>query len=196
MGIAMTSTSTEEVMANLSQEIARLTLATVAGVLAPTAPETAGFVSSRFVSAYPVDAVALFLGLLFVYSMVVITLFVWCACASSPAMDVRRSGKKAQTVSLMELVQMRLTNPLSFVASVFNKPSSPTALYLHQGVTTDPADPLLSLETDVRKLFDESANTSRLFAGFSLEDNNLPIFDIRLRPTRRGSISESLDLLG
>jgi hypothetical protein len=191
MGIAMTSTSAEEVMANLSQEIARLTLATVAGVLAPTAPEAAGFVNSRFVSAYPVEALALFLGLLFVYTIVVIVLFVWCASASSPAMEVRRPGEKTRTVSLMKLVQMRLTNPLSFVASVFNNPSSPTALHLHQDVTTDPADPLLSLETNVRKLFDESANTGRLFAGFSVEDNNVPIFEIRQRPTTRGLVSES-----
>ena len=190
LGIAMTSDSKEQVLANLSQEIARLTVATVAGILAPTVPDAAGIVSSRLVSAYPIAPLALFLVLLFAYSIVVIILFVWSASASSPAIEIRKAGKKSRTVSLMQLVQMRLTNPLSFVASVFNQPSSPT-LHFQQN-DTDPADLLLSLETDVQKLFAESANTDPLVAAFSAEDNHLPMFEIKRRSIRDGFISESL----
>jgi hypothetical protein len=170
--------------------IARLTVATVAGILAPTVPDAAGIVSSRLVSAYPIAPLALFLVLLFAYSIVVIILFVWSASASSPAIEIRKAGKKSCTVSLMQLVQMRLTNPLSFVASVFNQPSSPT-LHFQQN-DTDPADLLLSLETDVQKLFAELANTDPLVAAFSAEDNHLPMFEIKRRSIRDGFISESL----
>jgi len=191
-GVAMTSESKDEVMGDLSQKIARLTLATVAGILAPIPPEMAGVVNSRLVSAYPFPALALFLALLFIYSTIVIALFVWCAFTSSPTLPVHVPGKKPQQVCLLQLVQMRLTNPLSFVASVFDQSSA--ALHLQQDFNI-PTNSLLSLQTETKNLFDESTDTARLHVSFSTGKNETPRFEIRQRLIQQGSV-ERLRLLG
>jgi len=182
-GIALTSGSVDEVMADLSQEITRLMLAAAAGILVPIAPDTASFVNSRLISAYPFPPLALFLGLLFIYSAIVIALFVWCAFAGSPTLKVHVPGKSSRTVSLMQLVQMRITNPLCFVASVFDPLTSP-ALHLQR----DPIDSTnvpLSLQTDTMKSFDESRATVRLHAGFAAQEDETPQFAIR-QPLAKG----------
>lgn len=160
-GLSLTSVSGQEVMADLSQEIARLTLAIAATTMTPIAPTQAGVISSKFISSYPFLPLAVFLGLLFTYSAIVIALFVWCVIISSPALEVSVPGKKSLTVGLVQLVHMRLTNPLSLVATIFATPSS--ALNLQQGHVPS-TDVLLSLQTDTQKLFNELTNTQRLHA--------------------------------
>ena len=181
--IVLTSASGEEVMADLSQEIGRLALGTIAGILVPIAPQTVGFRNSRLVSAYPFAPLALFLGLLFVYSAIAIALFVWCASVSSSAVQIRGPGKKLRTVALTQLVHMRLTNPLSFVASVFDP-----CLSLEKD-SIDSSKAILSLQTDTQKLFDESDDTVRIRVGFAA-DEKVPRFEIRQRRNKQGCTSE------
>jgi hypothetical protein len=170
----LTSGTTEEVMADFSQEIARLTLAAASGILAPIAPESAGTVNSKLVSAYPFPPLALFLGLLAVYSATATALFLWCAFADSPTLRVDAPENKSRTVSLVQLVQMRIANPLSFVASVFDPSTSP-ALFLTQD-PVDPANVPLSLQTDTKMLFNESRTTARLHVGFTSQEDAMPQF--------------------
>jgi hypothetical protein len=172
-------------MAALSQEIARLTLGYAGGVMQPIAPDKAGVVNSRLVAAYPLPALALFLTLLFAYSSITLALLIWCASVSSPVFEVGTSGEKLRTVSLTQLVQMRLTNPLSFVASTFDLPTSPSHL-VKEGVDSEGTP--LSLQTDTEKLFDESSGTARLHVGLIAPSNqrkNAPRFEIRQGPLTR-----------
>jgi hypothetical protein len=194
-GLALTSGSGQEVMADLSQEIARLTLAIAAATMAPMAPTKAGVVDSKIISAYPFPPLAVFLGLLFIYSVILIVLSVWCAIVSSPTLEVRAPGKKPATVGLSQLVGMRLTNPLSFVATAFATSSS--ALYSEQNRDAS-TDRLLSLQTDTEELFDESANTPRLHTGFSAEydtENEVPRFEIKQSPIGHGSMGGDTEVL-
>ena len=193
-GLALTSGSGQEVMADLSQEIARLTLAIAAATMAPIAPTEVGVVNSKFISAYPFPPLAVFLGLLFVYSVIVIALFLWCAFVSSPTLEVREPGKKPATVGLIQLVGMRLTNPLSFVATAFATSSS--ALFPKQDHIA-PTDRLLSLQTDTEKLFIESANTPRLHTGFIAEydtENEVSRFEIKQSPIGHSSTGRDGEL--
>jgi hypothetical protein len=173
-GVALTSRTAEEVMADFSQEIARLTLASASGILAPIAPESAGIANSKLVSAYPFPPLVLFLGLLAVYSVIVTALFLWCAFADSPTLRVNARENGSHTVSLVQLVQMRITNPISFVSSVFDPFASP-ALYFQPDQVDSVIFPL-SLQTDMKMLFNESRTTARLHVGFTSREDEMPQF--------------------
>jgi hypothetical protein len=171
-------------MADLSQEIARLTLATASGILVPVAPQSVANVNSRLVSAYPFPPLILFLVLLAVYSANVTALFLWCAIADSPTLRVDAPENGSRTVSLVQLVQMRITNPLSFVASVFDS-SNPSALHLRQD-PIDSGDVPLSLQTDTKKSFNESRTVLRLDVGFIAREDERLQFTMRRRSIKQG----------
>lgn len=105
-------------MVDFSQEIARLTLASIGGILAPTGCQYAALHQKQPVlytqNWYPFPPLALFLGLLFIYSVIVIALFVWCSFVSSPTFGIQATGEKLRTVSLAQLARSALYGSIRF----------------------------------------------------------------------------------
>jgi hypothetical protein len=75
---------------------------------------------------------------------------------------------------LVQLTQMRITNPLCFVASVFGS----SVFDLRQD-PIDSGDVPLSLGTDMKKSFNELNTVARLRVGFTVHEDERLQFTIR-----------------
>lgn len=217
--LVLATDSGDAALADLSQEIARLTLASIGGFLMPIAPQSAGFQSSKLVSAYPIVPLITFLVLLFLYALLVIILFVWCLSASSTSVNIQSAGgEKPHTVALMQMLQQRLTNPSSLVAGFYNpvgehgsgprlnRDEETTSLigglynpieehgyaapHFDRDEETAGKDSLLSLQTSTEDMFNESKATARLRAGLRTTGVEVPQFGLTRRAQPQGLLYE------
>lgn len=117
-GHAFSDNSTREVMAYLEQDLARLALASAAWITNLTTPTTMqATLSNAIVGRYPFWPVAIFIALL--YSHAALALFVFLATALFTRTELVRVRGERGAVSALELVQVRLTDPLAAVAARF-----------------------------------------------------------------------------
>lgn len=175
-GHVFTDNSSEELMAFLQQDLARLALgsaAIITNVTSDTLMQSA--LGSRIVGRYPFWPVFVFLALLYIYAAVALGFFfltVLTMQTESLVLSGRTAGmgdgsrnreareEEFRKVSLLELAQMRLCGPLPLVATLF-PPYHP-----------DVSQAALSIETNALDLFCENSNDERIRAGLYSDDAN------------------------
>ncbi|KAJ7715577.1 hypothetical protein DFH07DRAFT_362114 [Mycena maculata] len=147
-------------LAAMNQELSRLTLALFAGTLQP-APSTSLSTAqqSALFGRYPFAPVIVYLFLLYAYSFTAGGIYIWAARLRSPFF--RAPGRK--TTTALQLVHLRLTDPLALVASIYPSYADCPA----------PDDP--------REMFLEDDTTSRLEIGTDDGVNAHPVFGIYRR---------------
>ncbi|KAK7054557.1 hypothetical protein VNI00_003756 [Paramarasmius palmivorus] len=133
--------SQERIMAAVSQEISRLSLAVFAGAVINAPVHNLSFHHSDLVGRYPIAPVIAYTVLLFVYSFVSIGIFVWASIMKTRIVQAP-DGTKATS---MELTQLQLTDPMMIVAMTF-----------------PPANGQDTIHTDPLNSFVEDPNTPRL----------------------------------
>ncbi|KAJ7137735.1 hypothetical protein C8R44DRAFT_868114 [Mycena epipterygia] len=147
-------------LAAMNQELGRLSLALFAGALQPitTAAEGAAQASARF-GRYPLAPVVVYLFLLYAYAFAAGGIYLWAARLRAPLFR----APERKTTSAVQLAQLRLTDPLALVATIYpSYPDSPA-----------PEDP--------RDLFLEDETTSRLEIGTNDGVNAQPVFGVYRR---------------
>lgn len=157
-GVAMglKSNTTDEVMALLRQELGRLALGSAAEITDQTIPTLSqSQTSQKLLGRYPMAPTIAMIAILYLYAFVglVLGLVAMTVTARSPHITEPRTGA---TVSAIELAQLRLTQPLTLVASLF-----PSA--------DDESRATRSATTTAVELFDErsGASVNRVRVGFS-----------------------------
>ncbi|KAK7689467.1 hypothetical protein QCA50_007259 [Cerrena zonata] len=156
-GRVFTDNSTEELMAFLQQDLARLALGSAAVITNVTSDTLMQSISgSKIVGRYPLWPIFVFLVLVYLYTALALVLFFLTSLtmqteslvlAQDTDVPGMHDGKgQDRKVSLLELTQMRLRGPLPLVASLFPP---------HRPVVNREA---LSIETNVLDMFCEKAN--------------------------------------
>ncbi len=100
----------------------------------------------RSASRYPLAPLSAVLAILYTYAFLALTITVSSVMLSSREIIVTKNGGKEHRVTAIELVQLRLTNPLASIAERFS----------------DPARPELLLETSAVDMFHEHPHAERL----------------------------------
>lgn len=165
-GHAFTDNSTDELMAFLEQDLARLSLGSAAFITNINSDTLMQSVlGSTIVGRYPFWPVFIFLALLYMHATLALVLFLQTAvtmqteCLSLSEGDGPTDSDKKQ-VSMLELAQMRLRGPLPLVAALF-PPSRP-----------DVSQAALSIETTELDLFCEKPTDERVRAGLQSDEAN------------------------
>ncbi|TFK69738.1 hypothetical protein BDN72DRAFT_589897 [Pluteus cervinus] len=98
-------------LAALNQELGRLPLALFAGSLITQPPLSLSATRSSLVSRYQTGPVLLYTSLLFLYSIIVLAIFLWASTIKSPLVKAR----DGTTTTSLELARNMLTDPLTLV---------------------------------------------------------------------------------
>ncbi|KAK7689476.1 hypothetical protein QCA50_007268 [Cerrena zonata] len=165
-GHAFTDNSTDELMAFLQQDLARLALGSAAFITNINSDTLMQSVlGSIIVGRYPFWPVFIFLALLYMHATLALVLFIQTVMTtptevlSLSEVDGLGDGEKKQ-VSMLELTQMRLRGPLPLVAALF-PPARP-----------DVSQAALSIETTELDLFCEKPGDERVRAGLQSDEAN------------------------
>ncbi|TFK60354.1 hypothetical protein BDN72DRAFT_940293 [Pluteus cervinus] len=105
------------VMAHVSQQLSRAALGMFAGTLKPV-PVTA-IIEEVILGRYPVAPVLTYVGLLVVYSLIALGIFLWATLLKTPG--VTMPGINGKTATVLQLAQVQLTDPLIVVAQSFER---------------------------------------------------------------------------
>ncbi|PBK70404.1 hypothetical protein ARMSODRAFT_974358 [Armillaria solidipes] len=100
----------------------------------------------RSASRYPLAPLSAVLAILYTYAFLALVITASSVMLSSPEIIVTKNGGKEYRVATIELVQLRLTNPLASIAERF----------------VDPARPELLLETSAVDMFHEHPRADKL----------------------------------
>jgi hypothetical protein len=141
-GLSFLSNNTDEVMAYLNQDLARLAIGSAAAVMNVAADTlSASTLGTVIVGRYPFWPVVIILGLLYTHALLALGIFFMTALFTHTDMVCVAGDPKR--VSALELAQLRLTDPLTVVAALFPQGNSTAA----RGV--------LSVRADTLDMFDE-----------------------------------------
>jgi hypothetical protein len=179
---AMSSNSTEQVMAALNQEISRQSLGFASGGFEFVPATNVQVMTPKILGRYPLAPVFTFVILLFIYGFIALATFAMSFGVSSDAIFVpsELQGKPSddgdgKNIPIAEIAQQHLLSPLPLVAQLFAKPFDPMK-------PLDPGDAdAKSIATSYLEMCEEasssSSHESRLRLG--LEDTALrPRFGI------------------
>ena len=166
-GHVFTDNSTDQLMAFLQQDLARLALGSAA-VITDVTKDTLeqSVLGSTIVGRYPFWPIFVFLLLLYIYAaMALFLFFLTTLTMSTESLILSGVGNKHNSqedtkVSTLELTQMRLQGPLPLVAALF-PPYHP-----------DVSQTALSIETNQLDLFCEKPNDERIRAGIHSRDSD------------------------
>ncbi|PBK70410.1 hypothetical protein ARMSODRAFT_111194 [Armillaria solidipes] len=100
----------------------------------------------RSASRYPLAPLSAVLAILYTYALLALVITVSCVMLSSREITVTKNGVNEHRVTAIELVQLRLTNPLASIAERF----------------VDPARPELLLESSAVDMFHEHPHAEKL----------------------------------
>ncbi len=100
----------------------------------------------RSASRYPLGPLSAVLAILYTYAILALAITMSSVMLSSREIVVTKSGGKEHRVTAIELIQLRLTNPLASIAERF----------------VDPARPELLLETSAVEMFHEHPHAEKL----------------------------------
>ncbi|KAJ7286230.1 hypothetical protein C8J57DRAFT_1287075 [Mycena rebaudengoi] len=152
----------DSALAAVNQELGRITLALSAGTLQPTTFISQSPPINTLFGRYPLGPVIAYASLLYAYALTAGGLYIWAARLRSPLF--RAAGHR--TTSAAQLAQMRLTDPLALVATLF-----PAHTDDHYPMADDP-----------RELFAEDEMTVRLEMGICDEASSTrPVFGVYKR---------------
>ncbi|KAK0471938.1 hypothetical protein IW261DRAFT_1666497 [Armillaria novae-zelandiae] len=104
------------------------------------------YIVLRSASRYPLAPLAAVLAILYTYALLALAITVSSVAVSSREVVVTKSSGKEHRITTIELVQLRLTNPLVSIAERFS----------------DPVRPELLLETSAINMFHECPDTEKL----------------------------------
>ncbi|KAK0186827.1 hypothetical protein F5146DRAFT_1124496 [Armillaria mellea] len=140
------------------------------------------FIVLRSASRYPLAPLSAVLAILYSYAFLALAITVSSVMLSSREIVVTKSGGKEQRIAAIELVQLRLTNPLASIAERF----------------VDPARPELLLEPSAIDMFHEHPHADKLgvvMAGGYSEGEDGEGIVRRRRTLRVKSVEQSLTSL-
>ncbi|KAK0213715.1 hypothetical protein IW262DRAFT_1467066 [Armillaria fumosa] len=104
------------------------------------------YIVMRSASRYPLAPLAAVLTILYTYAFLALTITMSSVMLSSREVIVTKNGRKEHSITALELVQLRLTNPLTSIAERF----------------LDPARPELLLESSAVDMFHEHPDAEKL----------------------------------
>lgn len=169
-GRAFNDSDSSSVMAFLSQDLARLALGSAAYITNETAPALSQFeINDRILGQYPIVPVFIYIALMYAYTIIALIILLQTLVVSKDVtIQVPFSGpnsvddnNETKEVSALELIQLRLTSPLSSVAAMFPPDK------------TESRKAKLSTETTLLNMFDEHPGEERLVVGLRTTDSCL-----------------------
>ncbi|SJL08698.1 uncharacterized protein ARMOST_12067 [Armillaria ostoyae] len=138
--------STEAFNTVLSQNIAYAAMGLASPLFERDVSTGGNAILLRSASRYPLAPLSAVLAILYTYAFLALVITVSSVMLSSQEIIVRKSGAREHRVTAIELVQLRLTNPLASIAERFS----------------DPARPELLLEPSAVDMFHEHPHAERL----------------------------------
>ncbi|KDQ52632.1 hypothetical protein JAAARDRAFT_61801 [Jaapia argillacea MUCL 33604] len=159
---AMADTNVASVEATLSQELGRLGIGMTGGMLMLANTLDQQVIHQTLVSRYPLAPALTFVLLLYVYALLTLWIVVWAVGVKSEVFEVEIPAGRRKNVLEVELVQLRLTNPMPIIAALF--PPDDKDLKAQ-----------LSVQTDVLGLFIEhkGERDARLLIGLQEEGERI-----------------------
>jgi hypothetical protein len=119
---AMAASTTEEVMDVLGQQVSRLALATAGGLFERVTAQSAFETQTYQLTRYPLGPVVMFSLVLFAYGGIVLAVFIASSMDSSFIVivpgDISGAGRPSME-SVSDLLRLRLSDPLSVVATLY-----------------------------------------------------------------------------
>jgi hypothetical protein len=165
---AMAASTTDEVMDVLSQQISRLALATAGGLFERVTAQSTFETQTYQLTRYPLGPVVVFSIVLFAYGAIVLAVFFASAMDSSYMVivpdDISR-GEMTSRRSVSDLLRLRLSDPLSVVATLY--PSRDD-----RGVVDEDSLVAMSVESRASDMIPESPTRPRdnLYVGLGKWD--------------------------
>jgi len=118
---ALSINDTDTLMDLLAAELARVALSSAAAWFEPTYTTQQALVGSKFIGQYPLAPVLTMFFLVTTLAIVLLILSIWIVLSSSSPVIKTSSTKANKAPTVLELTQLRLTNPLALAAQLFAK---------------------------------------------------------------------------
>jgi hypothetical protein len=159
----MAASAVEEVNAILNQELARLTLASAGGLFKRAAADATLLQGTDLLTRYPLAPVIVFAAILYAYGAIALLVFLVSATEESPMVLVPTElspTAELTSVSATELLQLRLTDPMTLVSAAY--PSSVSIIASsREGGSSPDSVVALSVREKAMDMFTEASMSSR-----------------------------------
>jgi hypothetical protein len=152
-----------------SREFAKYNLAWSAGLFQNTFTDSQGGTISTLATKYPLPYLTVLIALYGAYFLVAVVVACFASFVSSDSVLVRNPDGKEETVSLLTLVQLRLTEFFPLVVDLFSGRNGSSQTNGHAATRTkeDPSGTSTSVRWN--GMFKEDSLTSRIWIGVDQE---------------------------
>lgn len=163
-GVMVSEMQSNTFSSELQTQLMLRSLALNTGILEGIPVNSSVKSTSRIASRYPIVPVAMFLALLYTYAIVALVVIAWTCFFASDSVVVY-SEKKKKAYSTLQMVQLRLTDPLAAVAEWFsNVNENPNSQLEWRDMGdlggNDSEEWKRTMETDALNLFDPDEQAS------------------------------------